>query len=163
MSRRRLSVEQWRDAVLVTSGELLESIGARSREVDDLNNRQRTVYARISRLKLDDLLMQWDYPDANVHAEKRSVTVTPMQKLFVLNSPFMQRQAKAFAARLLGSVEGDEARVELAYRMLFSREAEQEELRMAMTFLAKPNASKMSRWDQYAQLLLASNEMLYVD
>ncbi len=33
--------------------------------------------------------MQFDYPDANVHAEKRSVTITPMQKLFMLNSPFM--------------------------------------------------------------------------
>ena len=52
-------------------------------------NRRRTVYARISRLKLNDLLMQFDYPDANVHAEQRAVTTTPMQKLFVLNSPFM--------------------------------------------------------------------------
>jgi hypothetical protein len=52
---------------------------------------QRTVYARISRLKLADLLMQFDYPDANVHAEKRAVTTTPIQKLFLLNSPFIQR------------------------------------------------------------------------
>lgn len=163
MNRRRLSVEQWRDAVLVTSGELNESIGARSRDLDDKNNRQRSVYAFISRLKLNDLLMQWDYPDANVHAERRSVTVTPIQKLFVLNSTFMQRQASALAARLMGSVETEDERIDLAYRLLFSREPEASERSLAQDFLRKPGSSQMSRWDQYAQLLLASNEMLYVD
>src|SRR5204863_2446119 len=75
MNRRRLMIEQWRDALLFASGEL-ESAGGKSLEVDDPMNRRRTVYARISRLKLNDLLMQFDYPDANVHAEKRSVTTT---------------------------------------------------------------------------------------
>jgi len=68
-------------------------------ELDDPANLRRTVYARISRLKLNDVLMQFDYPDANVHAEWRSVTSTPMQKLFVLNGPFVLAQAKALAAR----------------------------------------------------------------
>jgi hypothetical protein len=163
MNRRRLSVEQWRDAVLATSGELTESIGARSQDLDDRNNHQRTVYAYVSRLKLNDLLMQWDYPDANVHAEKRSVTVTPIQKLFVLNSPFMQRQASALAARLQGSAESDDERVALAYRLLFAREPSPEEHTLALDFILKPNISQMSRWEQYAQLLLATNEMLYVD
>jgi Protein of unknown function (DUF1553) len=158
-----LTVEQWRDAVLATSGELLESIGARSQDLDESSNRQRTVYARISRLKLNDLLMQWDYPDANVHAERRSVTVTPMQKLFVLNSTFMQRSADALAARLLGAAESDDYRVTLAYRLLFAREPEPDERALALDFLLKPNGSQMTRWEQYAQLLLASNEMLYVD
>ena len=163
MNRRRLSVEQWRDAVLAVSGELVESVGAKSRNLDDPGNRLRTVYARISRLKLNDLLMQFDYPDANVHAEKRSVTITPTQKLFVLNSPFMQRQATALAARLIGAAENDEARVNYAYRLLFAREPDESESTLALGFLRKPNAGTMSRWEQYAQLLLASNEMLYVD
>jgi cytochrome c553 len=163
MNRRRLSVEQWRDAVLATSGELIELLGARSEDLDDGNNRQRTVYARVSRLQLNDLLMQWDYPDANVHAEKRSVTVTPIQKLFVLNSTFMQRYSGALAARLMGSAESDDERVNLAYRLLFAREPEPGEGALALDFLRKSNSSRMSRWEQYAQLLLASNEMLYVD
>jgi hypothetical protein len=137
--------------------------GAQSATVDDPANCRRTVYAHVSRLKLNDLLMQFDYPDANVHAEKRSVTTTPMQKLFVLNSPFMQRRAAAFAARLQGAAEEDEARVTLAYRLLFSREPDDTERALALTFLRRGNASEMSRWEQYAQLLLASNELLYVD
>ncbi|HET6408332.1 MAG TPA: DUF1549 and DUF1553 domain-containing protein, partial [Chthoniobacteraceae bacterium] len=163
MNRRRLSVEQWRDTVLATSGELAESIGAKSQDLDERSNRQRTVYSHVSRLKLNDLLMQWDYPDANVHAERRSTTVTPIQKLFVLNSPFMQRQASAFAARLISTAEADEDRVRLAYHLLFSREPADDERALALVYLQKPAASNMSRWDQYAQLLLATNEMLYVD
>ncbi|MEQ1858815.1 MAG: PSD1 and planctomycete cytochrome C domain-containing protein [Chthoniobacteraceae bacterium] len=163
MNRRRLSIEQWRDSVLAVSGELAEAPGAKSQEIDDPKNVLRTVYARVSRLKLADLLMQFDYPDANVHAEKRSVTTTPPQKLFMLNSTFMQRAAAALAARLRGAAEDDDARVALAYRLLFGREADASERRLALDFLHKPDSADVSRWEQYAQVLLASNEMLYVD
>ncbi|MHA3774011.1 PSD1 and planctomycete cytochrome C domain-containing protein [Verrucomicrobiota bacterium sgz303538] len=163
MNRRRLSVEQWRDAVLSTAGELEETIGAKSQDLDAPNNHLRTVYARISRLKLNDVLMQWDYPDANVHAEKRSVTITPIQKLFVLNSAFMQRYATALADRVLGTAESDEDRLRLIYRLLYAREPNSSECSLALDFLQRPGASDMSRWEQYAQALLASNEMLYVD
>jgi hypothetical protein len=163
MNRRRLTVEQWRDAVLSVSGELEEKLDARSATVDDPANCQRTVYAHVSRLKLNDLLMQFDYPDANVHAEKRSVTTTPLQKLFVLNSAFMQRRSSALAARLQGGAEDDPARIDLAYRLLYARAPSEIERNLALQFLHRGTNSDMPRWEQYAQVLLASNEMLYVD
>jgi len=151
------------DSVLFVSGELAYE-GGKSLELDDLADHRRTLYARVSRLKLNDLLMQFDYPDANVHAEKRSVTTTASQKLFMLNSPFMLSQARALAARLRANpAESDKARVHHAYRLLFGREPEVTEVKMALEFLRKPGAPGMTRWEQYAQLLLASNEMLYVD
>ena len=127
--------------------------------------------------------MQFDYPDANVHAEKRAVTTTPMQKLFLLNSPFMLDRAKTLSARLARKRGGDRKRVREAYQLLFSREPEREEIQIALQFLQKRPADvspspggegglsaqadgssgKMSRWEEYAQILLASNEMLYVD
>ena len=163
MNRRRLSIEQWRDAVLFVNGEL-EAGSGESAELDDSANKHRTVYARISRLKLNDLLMQFDYPDANVHAEKRSVTTTAIQKLFVLNSAFMLERARTLAARLNTHVgETNERRVARAYRLLFGREPRAEEFRMALEFLRKPSGGEASRWEQYAQMLLASNEMTYVD
>ncbi len=163
MNRRRLSIEQWRDAALFVSGGLNLS-GGKSLELDSPTNQMRTVYARISRLKLNDLLMQFDYPDANVHAERRSVTTTATQKLFMLNSPFVQKQASALAARLNENAKASDAvRVRQAYRLLFGREPEKGEVKLALDFLGKPPAPEMSRWEQYAQLLLASNEMLYVD
>ena len=162
MNRRRLSVEQWRDSVLAASGELALE-GGKSTELDDSTNLRRTVYARISRLKLNDLLMQFDYPDANVHAEKRSVTTSPSQKLFMLNSPFILERAKAFAKRISDSADNDRARIRNAYRILFSREPDNDELAVALAYLNKPSSGEISRWDQYAQMLLVSNEMLYVD
>ncbi|MEO8352597.1 MAG: DUF1553 domain-containing protein, partial [Chthoniobacteraceae bacterium] len=163
MNRRRLTIEQWRDTALFVSGELREAPGGKSEDIDAPTTRCRTLYARISRLKLADTLMQFDYPDANVHAEKRAVTTTPIQKLFMMNSPFVQRMAASLAARLLGRAEDDPTRVANAYRLLFNREPDETELALALKFLRKTAASDLSRWEQYAQLLLASNELLYVD
>jgi mono/diheme cytochrome c family protein len=164
MSRRRLTIEQWRDSVLWASGKLKEEVGAHSFELDDIGDPHRTVYARVSRLKLNDLLMQFDYPDANVHAEGRSVTNTPIQKLFVMNSPFMIEQAKAFAARVLAEPARDDAeRIARAYRLVFARDPSAAEVDLARGFLREPEAWEMSRWEEYAQVLLAANEALYVD
>jgi len=162
-NRRRLSIEQWRDAVLFATGELHFS-GGSSLELDDPQNLRRTVYACVSRLKLNDLLMQFDYPDANVHAEKRGVTTTAIQKLFLLNSPWMLGRSKALAARLRagGGADSDQ-QVSNAYQLLFDREPTREELALAREFLIKPALGDTSRWEQYCQLLLASNEMFYVD
>jgi hypothetical protein len=163
MNRRRVTIEQWRDATLFVSGEL-DPAGGKSLELEDPKNLRRTVYARISRLKLCDLLAQFDYPDANVHAEKRSVTTTAIQKLFMLNSPFMLERAKALAARLHASPDRTESgRVNHLYAMLFGRTPSREESTLALKFLAQPARENTSRWEEYAQLILASNEMLYVD
>jgi hypothetical protein len=164
MNRRRLAVEQWRDGVLFVSGRL-DPQGGKSLELDDPANRKRTVYARVSRLKLNDLLMQFDYPDANVPAEGRAVTNTPAQKLFALNSAFMLEQAGALAARVQAEAPGpdDATRVRRTYRLLFAREPEPEELSLALDFLQKQDPSGPPRWQRYTQALLASNEWLFVD
>ena len=164
MNRRRLTFEQWRDSVLAHSGRLTESLGAKSADIDAPENSSRTVYAFVSRLKLSDQLMRFDYPDANVHSEQRSITTTPMQKLFMLNSPFMLKNSAAFSARLQASASDDTARVASAYRMLLARDPDDSERALALDFLSRPSSSPgMTRWDQYAQILLISNPMLYVD
>lgn len=163
MNRRRLTVEQWRDASLYVSGELsFEHVG--STDLDDPNNRSRTVCARISRLRLNDFLAQFDYPDANVHAEKRAVTTTPMQKLFMMNSPFSVSRAAGLSARIAKEAgDSEPARIRLAYRLLFARDPDAEEQRLAAEFLRGPSSSIMSRWEEYCQALLMSNEMMYID
>jgi hypothetical protein len=163
MNRRRLTIEQWRDAVLAVTGELTPAPG-KSREVSDPANHHRTVYARVSRLKLDDLLMQFDYPDANVHAERRSTTTTPTQKLFLLNSPFVLERAKVFAANLEKEIPGGgKPRIERAYQLLYGRAPRNAEVKAALDFLERPTSSEMPRWEQYVQMLFVANEMLYVD
>lgn len=163
MSRRRLTVEMWRDSLLAASA-TLDPAGGPSQELSLADNRKRTVYARISRLKLDDFLMQFDYPDANVHAEARSTTTTPMQKLILLNGPFVQDQTRALLRRLESEApEPGPARVERAYRLLFSRPPSSEERELGLAFTTGGAEPAAARWERYLQVLLMSNELLYRD
>ncbi len=162
MNRRRLSVEQWRDSLLFVTGEL-DLTSGKSMELDDPRNFRRTVHARVSRLELNSTLMQFDYPDANVHAEKRATTTTAMQKLIALNSPFVIARARALAAGVTFDSDEDEKRVEQLYEKLFARRPARAEMKLALDFVRKPDAAGLTRWEQYAQMLLASNEMMYVD
>ena len=92
------------------------------------------------------------------------ITTTPMQKLFMLNSPLMQEQARDLAARLTATPgESEVTRVRRAYRLLYGRDPQSEELSLAVEYLQKPEAQGPSRWERYAQVLLVANEMLYVD
>lgn len=164
MNRRRLDVESWRDAILSTSGQLDAAIGGSSMEPHDPASRRRTIYSRISRLELNKMLALFDHPDPNAHSERRTTTTTPLQKLFVLNSPFMVRQATAFAERLLATETGnDEARIHQAYRLAFGRAPSGEEIELAVQFLEQASGQPAERWRQFTQVLLASNEMMFVD
>jgi hypothetical protein len=164
MPRRRLTVEMWRDSVLAASG-TLQPVGGKSLELLDPENNRRTVYARVSRLKLNDMLMQFDYPDANVHAEVRSKTVTPLQKLFAMNSPFIIRQSEMLADRIRSGSNGDKDKaIRLSYQLLFNREPSTTELDLGHQFLNWEESSELTTpWSTYTQALLASNEFLYLD
>ena len=165
-SRRRLDVEAWRDALLDVSGRLDRSFGGPSTNLAVSNNVRRTVYAKISRHELDNLLRLFDFPDANITSSKRSETTVPQQQLFVLNSPFMITQAKAFAARLHREAsKNDKARIRLAFKLAYGRSPEDIELQLGVAYLsASPDVqNKLSLWESYAQVLLGSNEFMYLD
>jgi len=167
MPRRRLGAEGWRDSLLAVTGRLdASTVGGPSIDPSDAAQNRRTVYSRISRLDLNRYLVLYDFPDPNVTAEKRSETITPLQKLFVLNSDFMQSQAEALEARLLQAVPGEGAevavqRIDWAWRNLFGRPATVDEQRLSEDFLGQVDAA--GRWRQFAHVLLASNELQYVD
>jgi len=74
-------------------------------------------------------------------------------------------QAKSFADRIEKTEKESESRVKLAYRLAFTREPTTEELALATKFLALPAGrdDKLTRWQQYAQILLAINELMYVE
>ena len=163
--RRRLEIEMWRDGLLSVAGHMDPTPGGPTYNLADANNKRRTIYAKISRHELDGLLRLFDFPDANVTADKRTTTTAPQQQLFALNSEFMAIQARAFAARIEKTATADEERVQVAYRIAYQRAPREKELALGMKFVgAKPNATdKLTRWQQYAQILLASNELMYVD
>jgi hypothetical protein len=164
MNRRRLDIESWRDALLAISGQLAGEIGGKSIEPQQPTERRRTVYSRISRLELDPMLAMFDFPDPSAHSAGRNETTTPLQKLFVLNSPFMVMQAKALASRVLAGESNAAGRVRLAYRTVHGRQPIDVELQLGLEFLdGCQQDDEHDRWTQYAHVLLASNELLIVD
>jgi hypothetical protein len=166
MSRQRLDVEAWRDALLDVSGKLDRHVGGPSTNLADANNVRRTVYAKISRHELDNLLRLFDFPDANITSSKRSETTVPQQQLFVLNSPFMVEQAKALAARLhTEEPDSDEARIQRGFQLAYGRPPIEREVEIGLAYLnsEKDPESKLTQWESYAQALLGSNEFMYLD
>ena len=61
---------------------------------------RRTVYGKVSRYKLDEFLQLFDFPSPNLSAEKRFTTSVPLQRLFFMNSDFMQQQGELLARRI---------------------------------------------------------------
>ncbi len=171
MNRRRLDVESWRDAMLAVAGRLDRSIGGPSVELERAENGRRTAYAKISRHDLASMLRLFDFPDPNITSGGRVETTVPLQQLFVLNSEMMAASARAVAARLHQSGEttpDDSSRIRRAYRLLYARAPSDREIRIGLAYLhandptetARPD---LSRWDRYAQALLAANEFAFVD
>ena len=94
----------------------------------------------------------------------------PQQALFLMNSPFVVEQAQALAARpeVAAASDPTTARSPRSTACVFSRQPDADELAIGQQFLAaaaadRPTRSKLTPWEQYAQLLLLTNEVMYVD
>jgi hypothetical protein len=113
----------------------------------------------------------------------------PQQALFAMNSAFVIEQAKSAAARALGTEAAantsesaaaiDPAtRVDAIYRTVLGRSAGPDELLLAEQFLAEASTAfdansadakgdekneHLAPLEQLAQVLLATNEFLFVD
>jgi hypothetical protein len=160
-TRRRLEIEPWRDAILAVTGELDPTIGGPSVDLTSASNRRRTLYAKISRHRLDGLLRQFDFPDPNLTSDKRSISTVPLQGLFILNSDFMAKRSEALASRLTKDAkEPDPDRIRRAFLLLYGRPAAEDEVGMGVEFLKGVGSAG---WVQYAQVLLGGNEFLFVD
>ena len=158
--RKRLDVEQWRDALLAATGELDLKIGGAPFDLAALNNKRRTIYGSVRRRELSDILRLHDFPDPITHSPVRMPTTTPLQQLFTLNSPLMIEQSTALARRLAKDYPESAARVIRAYLLLFGREPSEAETRLALEYVADGFESS---WRQYCQALMGSNEFLFVD
>lgn len=162
MSRRRLEVEAWRDSVLFVTGSLNRRIGGEPRELNDAQHDRRTLYGTIRRRELNDLLRLYDFPDPTGHSPARLETTTPLQQLFVLNSAFMQQQARALVGRLQAEAPRDlRAQLEAAHRHLHGRTPNANELARELEFLG-PQPSP-EQWQQLAEVLLSTNALAFVD
>ena len=78
----------------------------------------------------------------------------------------MAEQAKAFSARIhKEAVDNDEARIKHAFLLAYSRPVTDPELELGLAYLGikSEEQNKLTRWEQYAQVLLGGNEFMYLD
>ena len=112
------------------------------------------------------MLRMHDFPEASSHSPRREPTTTPLQQLFVLNSPWMEQQAAALYERLKLPADDDQKLLE-CYRLLFAREPSEQEVSLAKQFVnsgaEQSDADSEGPWKDYLQALLGLNEFHFVD
>jgi len=131
--RKRLDAEQVRDSVLTVAGKLDPALGGPSVELTPAVTR-RTVYAKVSRYKLDEYLALFDFPTPMISAEKRFVTTVPTQRLFLMNSDFMQLQAEELSKRV-ATEPNNPARIRKLHQIVYGRDASPEEVALGVEYL----------------------------
>jgi hypothetical protein len=129
-----MTAEQVRDSLLAVTGSLDTKMGGPSAPLTPTLDR-RTVYGKVSRYKLDDFLQLFDFPSPNLSAEKRFTTSVPLQRLFFMNSDFMQQQAERLARKIVNEPDSA-ARIQKAYQLIFGRAANDAELKAGAAFMA---------------------------
>ena len=159
MNRRRLDIETYRDSLLSVGGELDTRIGGPA-QANLLSSRRRTIYGAVRRDNQnasDELLRMFDFPNPRLSNSGRMATTTARQQLFALNSKFVIQRSSALAARTKGNVRQ-------AFLLVFGREPSRAELALATSFIddnSGDTSVSLSPWEQYCQVLLISNEVLY--
>ena len=158
-SPRRLDAEEMRDALLFVGGGLDPTAGGPA--ADGIDTPKRSLYVQTARWDRSSLAMLFDAANPDSSTEKRNVSTVAPQALLFLNHPFVFNQAKRFAERLASEVPNDDnARIERAYQLLFSRSARPDEIEICRAFLFRGDKPD---WPGLAHLLLCGNEFMYVD
>jgi hypothetical protein len=162
-----------RDTLLFVAGRLDASMGGKPVDVaNDPKATRRTVYGLVDRQSVPAVYRAFDFASPDLSSERRPRTTVPQQALFSMNSPLVIEQAKALAPRpeVVGG-SSPEARITALYRRIFARAPDPAELQVARQFLAAAPApvedvkasSRLDATQQLAQVLLMTNELMFVD
>jgi mono/diheme cytochrome c family protein len=167
VNRRRLDFEAMRDTLLAVSGKLdLKMGGVPVDIVTEPFPPRRTIYGLIDRQNLPSLFRTFDFANPDTSNQGRFYTTVPQQALFMMNSPFVIEQARSLVKRdEVERVEGQTRKIQALHRLVWQRPADSGEFQLAEKFIAsQPEAgANLSPLEKYAQVLLLSNELMFVD
>ncbi len=166
MSPRPMDAEVLRDSILALGGglDLKRPYGSQVAEVGDArvgrgfnrsrfpsDIRYRSAYLPILRDDLPEALGLFDFADPNISKPKREATNVPAQSLFLMNSPFVLREAAAMAKHLLREFTSREAQIQAAFLMAYGRAPDSADTQAAETFFARyqPVDSPAPRRNQF--------------
>jgi hypothetical protein len=187
-NRRRLEAEAIRDSMLAVSGNLdLSRPGPHPfPPMDDWNYSQhvpfravyesdhRSVYLMTQRLVRHPYLSLFDAPDTNTSTDVRTTSTVPLQALYMLNNPFVLKQAESFAKRFIAASPDPGVRITTGVGMAWGRQLGVEEMRRYRDYVdryraeslrsgASPAQAELAAWFSFAHALITTNEFLYVD
>ena len=164
-NRQRLDFEALRDSILAVAGSLETAKGGPSIPFDGSSNPpRRTVYGFIDRQNMDGVYRSFDFAIPDATNPRRFVTTVPQQALFLMNSPFVQEQARRLAERVDPSDRA--AAVRAVYERVLGRAPDDREAATALAFVDRPapeGEPTPPPLAQLAQVLMLTNEFLYVD
>lgn len=175
--KARLDFESMRDTLLMVSGNLDRTMGGLQVDITDPTTNRRTVYAYIDRRDVPGIFRTFDHPSPEATSPARFETVVPQQALFLMNSPFVIEQSKHLAQRSkLEAGEIAEDRIRYMYQVLYQREATIDEVMAGLEFVDQASQfptndvseegseqQPLSSWELYSQVLLFSNELMFLD
>lgn len=159
-SPRRLEAEEIRDAMLAAAGTLnrtrpegslakdfkvieMRNNGAEARRLgeDASLDAHRSVYLPLVRGVTPRSLEVFDFAEQGMVTGSRDSTTVPTQALYLLNDPFVRRQALALAERIVQTPNvSDFDRLQLAYQLVFGRSATPAESDRATAYIAEINS-----------------------
>jgi hypothetical protein len=101
----------------------------------------------------------FDGPDPKGIIPERADTTTAPQALFLLNNKMVLDAAERIAKEVNGppDLKTEEARLNQVYRKLTGRPPSSRELQVAQAYI------KNASWGNFLQVLLCTNEFMYVD
>ena len=156
---KRLDASAIRDNLLAVSG-WLDSTPYGPGSLDQ-NHPRRSVYLTVKRSRLIPFLQSFDAPNALQGIGQRQATITSLQGLTMLNSPFVDRAVQRLAKRLAGlNLPGDTRYVREGFLMALGRLPSGVEERDTLEFLSSGQAA--SRRD-FCQMLVCLNEFIHVE
>jgi len=176
MNRQRLDFEAMRDSMIYVSGKMDFTLGGRSVDITaDPSPPRRSIYAFIDRQNLPGLFRNFDFASPDATCPRRFSTTVPQQALFMLNSPFIVQQIRGVLDR--PEVKQDESsasKINAIYAILFDRKPTQQELKLGQSFIdgescdcdqttSDAKTKTLSAWEKYVQVLMESNEFVFVD
>ena len=185
---RRLSAEQLRDAVLAVTGQLNEQqfgesmYPTLSEEVlasqsqpgkgwehsSPADQARRSIYIHVKRSLAVPMLSAFDFPDTDTTCEARFLTTQPGQALSMLNSDWMQEQARELYKRVKREVGDDlQAQASRSIELATGRAGSTEDIAELLDLVARLKA-KHALEDEAARramclVVLNLNQFLYVD
>jgi hypothetical protein len=170
MHRRRLELEPMRDTLLAVAGQLDLTMYGRPVELTKPPfSRRRAVYGFIDRQDLPGMFRVFDIASPDQSSPRRPRTTVPQQALFFMNAPLVVEQAQALAScPEVASAATDEEKIAALYRLVLTRQPEAEEVAIGRELVAAahqtpPAERRLSPWEIFAQTLLLTNELLYID